>query len=137
MGAAMVIAGHSGADFGPMLKRAREARGISVRQIAEATKISPAALEALERNDITSLPGGIFSRAIVRSYAIQVGLDAERTVRDFIARFPHESVTAGSPHVPPEDHEAIESNRLVAQTAIRLIVISALVGAAILYLTSR
>ena len=125
------------ADFGTTLKRAREARGMSLRQIATATKISAAALDALEENDISRLPGGIFSRAIVRSYAIEVGLDPEQTVRDFIERFPHESVTAGSPHVPHEDHQAIESNREIAQTAVRLVVVSALVAAAILYFNSR
>ena len=40
------------------------------------------ALEALERNDISRLPGGIFSRAFVRSYAIEVGLDPEATIQD-------------------------------------------------------
>ena len=137
MGAAMVVADQSRADFGMMMKRAREARGISLQQIAISTKISAAALEALERSDISRLPGGIFSRAIVRSYALQVGLDPEQTVRDFIARFPHASVTAGSPHVPHEDHLAIESNREIAQTAVRLVLISAVVAAAILYFTSR
>ena len=125
------------ANFGLTLKRAREAKGMSLRQIAIATKISAAALDALEQNDISRLPGGIFSRAIVRSYAIEVGLDPEQTVRDFIERFPHESVTAGSPHVPHEDHQAIESNREIAQTAVRLVVVSALVAAAILYFNSR
>ena len=137
MVAAMVIDGMAEADFGTRLKRAREARGISLRQIAIATKLSAAALDALERNDISRLPGGIFSRAIVRSYAIEVGLDAEATVRDFIERFPHESVTAGSPHVPQEDHQAIESNRKIAETTVRLVVVSALVAAAILYFNSR
>jgi cytoskeleton protein RodZ len=133
----MVTARQADADFGTTLKRAREVRGISLRQIAAATKITPAALDALERNDISRLPGGIFSRAIVRSYAIEVGLDPEETVHRFIERFPHESVTAGSPHVPHEDNEAIESNREIAQTAVRLIVISAIVAAAIVYFTSR
>jgi len=53
---------------------------VSLRQIANATKISIAALEALERNDISRLPGGIFSRAFVRSYAVEVGLDPETTI---------------------------------------------------------
>ena len=102
----MLMAEHRVVDFGTKMKRAREARGVSLRQIATATKISVAALEALERNDISRLPGGIFSRAFVRSYAIEVGLDPEDTVRDFLTQFPHDSVTAGSPHVPQEDHEA-------------------------------
>jgi cytoskeletal protein RodZ len=57
------------------------------------------ALEALERNDISRLPGGIFSRGFVRAYAEQIGADPEKTVREFIARFPHDSVTDGSPYV--------------------------------------
>ena len=59
--------------FGGRLRDARERRGMSLRQIANATKISVAVLEALERNDISKLPGGIFGRAFVRSYAIEVG----------------------------------------------------------------
>ena len=74
----------SGADFGSRMKSAREERGVTLRQIAEVTKISVSALEALERNDISRLPGGIFSRAFVRSYADEIGLDPEQTVRDFI-----------------------------------------------------
>jgi cytoskeleton protein RodZ len=54
-------------------------------------------LEALERNDVSRLPGGIFSRAFVRSYAIEVGLEPERTIQEFIARFPSDSITAGHP----------------------------------------
>lgn len=134
---AMVISERPGGDFGATIRRAREARGISVRQIAIATRISAAALDALERNDISRLPGGIFSRAIVRSYAVEVGLDPEQAVRDFIERFPHESVTAGSPHVPQEDHQAIESNRKIAETTVRLVAVSVLVAAAILYFNSR
>ena len=74
-------------DFGGKLRLARERRGISLRQIAASTKISVAALEALERNDISKLPGGIFSRAFVRSYAVEVGLDPDDTVREFLDRF--------------------------------------------------
>jgi cytoskeletal protein RodZ len=74
-------------DFGAKLRGARERRGVSLRQIAETTKISVAALEALERNDPSRLPGGIFRRAFVRSYAAEVGLDPEATVREFLERF--------------------------------------------------
>ena len=74
-------------DFGGKLRAARESRGISLRQIAATTKISVGALEALERNDISRLPGGIFSRALVRSYALEVGLDPEATVQEFLHRF--------------------------------------------------
>ena len=131
----MIMAGTPVADFGKQLKRARETRGISLRQIAAVTKISVGALEALERNDISRLPGGIFSRGIVRSYALEVGLDAEQTVREFIEKFPHDSVTAGSPHVPQEDHAAIESERESAATAVTLVGISIPIIGIILYMT--
>src|ERR1019366_1793752 len=95
--------------FGATLREAREWRGVSLRQIANATKISIAALEALERNDISRLPGGIFSRSFVRSYAIEVGLDPEATIQAFIAQFPNDSVTAGHPTSGQvEDNESLE-----------------------------
>ena len=67
-------------DFGKKLRHAREERGVSLRQIAAKTKITLAALEALERNDVSKLPGGIFSRSFVRTYAAEVGLDPDETV---------------------------------------------------------
>jgi cytoskeleton protein RodZ len=79
-------------DFGETLRLAREGRGISLRQIAASTKIPIGALEALERNDVSKLPGGIFSRAFVRSYAHEVGLDPDETLRAFLDRFEGASI---------------------------------------------
>jgi cytoskeletal protein RodZ len=74
-------------DFGGTLRAARERRGVSLREISETTKISIPALEALERDDLSRLPGGIFMRSIVRSYAAQIGLDPDQTLDDFLQRF--------------------------------------------------
>src|SRR5437660_7510882 len=124
-------------DFGRKLREARERRGISLRQIAAATKISMSVLEALERNDISRLPGGIFSRAFVRSYAIEVGLDPEATIQEFIAQFPHDSVTAGHPSSDRvEDHEAVESDQKTAGTFLWLAVISVPIAIALMYFTA-
>ena len=124
----------SAGDFGGKLREARERKGVTLRQIAGATKICIGVLEALERNDISRLPGGIFSRAFVRSYAIEVGLDAETTIQDFIAAFPHDSVTAGHPRSSDvEDHEAIESDRRTATTFVRLGLISVPIVGIMLY----
>src|SRR2546425_495476 len=87
-------------DFGGKLRLARERRGISLRQIAASTKISAAALEALERNDVSKLPGGIFSRAFVRSYAVEVGLDPDETVKEFLARFQGEAAQSSAAPAP-------------------------------------
>ncbi|HEX7484853.1 MAG TPA: RodZ domain-containing protein [Vicinamibacterales bacterium] len=79
-------------EFGAYLREARERAGISLRAIAASTKISVPTLEALERNDVARLPGGIFVRAFVRAYAKEVGLDPAEAIRRFVARFPDASV---------------------------------------------
>lgn len=83
-------------NFGTHLREAREKRGVSLRQIASSTRISIGTLEALENNEIKKLPGGIFSRAFVRSYAQEIGLDPDEAVREFVHQFPLEHVTAGT-----------------------------------------
>ena len=121
-------------DFGARLRDARERRGISLRQIANATKISVSVLEALERNDISRLPGGIFGRAFVRSYAMEVGLDPEATIQDFVAQFPHESVTVGHPTSQRTDDSAIfESERRTAGTFLSLLAVSIPIAGVVLY----
>src|SRR3954462_7634635 len=93
-------------DFGGKLRQAREGLGISLRQIAASTKISAASLEALERNDISKLPGGIFSRAFVRSYAVEVGLDPDETVKEFLARFQGETTQVSAAPAPIPESES-------------------------------
>jgi len=128
----------SAGDFGRKLREARERRGLSLRQIASATKISVPTLEALERNDITRLPGGIFSRGVVRSYALEVGLEPESTIDEFMGQFPHDSVTAGHPTTTQiEDHEAVESDRRMATAFLRLVLISVPIAAFVIYFATH
>jgi cytoskeletal protein RodZ len=120
------------------MRRAREARGVSLRQIADTTKLSVHALEALERNDISRLPGGIFSRAFVRSYASEIGIDPEASVRDFMAQFPHDSVTAGSVHLRSvADGSAPEGRRRAGVIAMACLLLLLLASAAIYLLPGR
>jgi cytoskeleton protein RodZ len=122
-------------DFGGMLKAAREKRGVSLRHIANATKITVAALEALERNDISRLPGGLFSRSFVRSYALEVGLDPDQTIERLVARFPELAVTAAHAAAEQqEEEEEHDSNQQTAATFVRLIAISVPIVAGLLYL---
>lgn len=135
--ARMPLVEKSVADFGSKMKNAREARGVTLRQIAEVTKLSVSALEALERNDISRLPGGIFSRAFVRSYAVEIGLDPEQTVREFIARFPDDSVTAGSRYVTYHEDDEDEPRRRRRSGVLITVFVLALIISAILFITSR
>ena len=74
--------------FGERLRRRREEQQIDLAAIAELTKIKRSLLEALERDDISQWPSGIFRRAWVRTYAQAIGLDAETTVREFVEAHP-------------------------------------------------
>jgi cytoskeleton protein RodZ len=73
-------------SFGESLKTQRELRGVSLREMADSTKISVRFLKALEEDRLDVLPGGIYPRAFVKQYALFLGLDPERTVADFLLR---------------------------------------------------
>src|SRR6266568_88642 len=73
------------ASFGENLRQARKARNISLQEIAESTKIGTRILQALEDERFDQLPGGIFNKGFVRSYARCVGLDEEKTVAAYMA----------------------------------------------------
>jgi len=127
-------------DFGGKLRQARELRGVSLRQIAASTKIPVAALEALERNDRSRLPGGIFSRAFVRSYALEVGLDPDETVREF-DDLAGDQLPAPAPdglhRAGLSDDDSFESRQRMAGVLVMIIVASFVVAAVIFYLAWR
>jgi cytoskeletal protein RodZ len=77
--------------FGRELQQERERRNISLTLIAERTKVPERHLIALEHEDFNVLPGGVFSRGIVRSYCQQVGLNE----KEWLARFPLNETTEG------------------------------------------
>jgi cytoskeletal protein RodZ len=129
-----MAADRTSGGFGGKLRDARERRGISLRQIANTTKISVGALEALERNDISRLPGGIFSRAFVRSYANEVGLDPDAMIQEFIAQFPNDSITAGHPTTDRgEDYVSVENDRRMATAFLWLIGLSLPIAGVVLH----
>jgi cytoskeleton protein RodZ len=72
------------ASFGQNLRQAREARNITLQEIAATTKIGTRALEALESDRFDQLPGGIFNKGFVRAYARCVGLDEEKTLAAYL-----------------------------------------------------
>lgn len=74
-------------EFGEELRQERESRGITLEAIVEATKISSRHLQALETGHFDLLPGGVFNKGIVRSYARVVGLDEDACVSRFMAAY--------------------------------------------------
>ena len=121
-------------DFGAKLREARERRGVSLRAISDHTKISIPVLESLERNDPSRLPGGVFTRAAVRSYASQVGLDPDATVREFLIRFDLEPPMTAAAPIPEPRLDSGDAHRLAA-VLIKVVVASLVAVAILLYLT--
>jgi cytoskeletal protein RodZ len=83
--------------FGEKLRLAREARGLTLEAIAQSTKIGASLLSSLERGDCSRWPGGVYSRAYVRSFAQAVGLDPKAISDEFCDCFP----TVAWPEGPP------------------------------------
>lgn len=88
-------------SFGARLRQRREERDIALITIAEQTKIKLSLLEALERDDVSHWPSGIFRRAFIRAYAQAVGLNPEVVVREFL-------------EVHPEAAEIVETASAIA-----------------------
>lgn len=69
--------------LGEKLRQARDERGISIAEVAEQTRISPHYLELIEQDDYRTLPGGIFNKGFVKSYAKYVGVDEAEALQDY------------------------------------------------------
>jgi cytoskeletal protein RodZ len=73
----------SSRPFGEHLKREREMRGVSLDEIATATRISARYLEALENEEWDQLPGGVFNRGFIRAVARFLGLDEDSLITEY------------------------------------------------------
>lgn len=71
--------------LGERLKQEREMRGVSLDEIAKATRINKVFLLALEENNFDELPAPVFVTGFLRSYATHLGLDADSLVADYEA----------------------------------------------------
>lgn len=70
-------------SLGEKLRQAREARGVSLGEVAEQTRISTHYLEAIESDDYRNLPGGIFNKGFVKAFAKYVGIDEQEALQDY------------------------------------------------------
>ena len=80
-------------SIGAQLRASREARGLTIEAVAHTTRVQPRILAAIERDDVAVVPPRPFGRGFVRAYAAEMGMDGERTARDYFAQF--------APAVPP------------------------------------
>jgi len=69
---------------GKDLRNLRESLGIELEEIFQATKISPTALSAIEKDDVVNLPPKIYLVSFLKSYAEALQLDPEQVVHGYI-----------------------------------------------------
>ena len=74
-------------EFGESLRRAREAKGLSRRDIADKTHMMERMVEALEREDFSRIAAPIYGRGFVKLYCEVVGLDPKPMVAAFMDIF--------------------------------------------------
>ena len=117
--------------LGLLLRKAREARGLSIDDVVQTLKFSPRQIEAVEADDLAALPGGnVFARGLVRSYARFLKLDPTPLLGLMDASTP-----VVAPDVRPPDNMGSAMPRgvrqippLLAVSVLLLIAIATMVG---------
>jgi transcriptional regulator with XRE-family HTH domain len=107
------VADHRSLDPAGRLRIAREQKGLSLRQIAEATKLSVRAIELVEKDSLAGLPQGIYRRSIVRAVASEVGLNPEQILSEFATLHPEELPATPAVVVAAEPKTATSFNRVL------------------------
>ncbi len=120
-------------EFGDELRRERELRDVTREQLALVTKVSVRQIEALEKGRFEILPALVFSRGFVRSIALHLGLDAERTVAAYRHVWEHWESGRGKETPPPGPvrpttatlRTRVPRRTVAASTAIRAVAVVA------------
>ena len=111
-------------EFCLALKAARERKGITLDQIADATKISACLFAALERSDLGRWPAGLFRRSFFRDYVRMIGAPETEACAAFVRLFNEDEVAepAATPAAParsgrPPIHDALRRGRTAIAAA--------------------
>ncbi|MGB2752482.1 MAG: helix-turn-helix domain-containing protein [Pyrinomonadaceae bacterium] len=125
--------------LGEKLRQAREDRGISLSEVAEQTRISPLYLESIENDDYRNLPGGIFNKGFIKTFAKYVGVDEQEAMTDYgqivsasSGELDEKELRLYKPEVLTDD----TSGSSMIPTVIVAVVILALMTAGILFLVN-
>jgi len=117
--------------LGEKLRQAREERGITLSEVAEQTRISPLYIESIENDDYRSLPGGIFNKGFVKSFAKYVGVDEHEALQDYasLAANPDNQMVEAArtyrPEVLTDDRSSVSS---LPTIIIAVVILGAMTG---------
>jgi cytoskeletal protein RodZ len=115
--------------IGQDLKRERELRGISLKEIAESTKINIRFLRALEEDQLDILPGKFFTRGIIRGYAKYLGLEEDSVLNKY-----HDALQILDRNEKEEEEPFTQSSPMNIRNVIRITAFGAAVIAVVVTL---
>jgi len=107
-------------EIGSLLRQAREQRGLSLTDAEEQTKIRRKYLEALENENFSILPGQVYVRGFLKTYARFLGIAAE----DILARYDEAFVEAVSSEDNPEDTQPEVKTGLLGHSWVMVAVVT-------------
>lgn len=116
--------------FGAALKRAREAQGISIGDMAARSRLSVQQVRALEIERTAELPEPVYVRAFIRGVASVLGLEPDPLVADYTARYGAASVGVLPDHDPAKETVVRASGRRTGLKAAVVAIAAVLVCAA-------
>lgn len=123
--------------LGEKLRQARESRGLSISEVAEQTRISALYLECIENDDYRTLPGGIFNKGFVKSFAKIVGVDENEALQDYASLIANqgtpvvEETKSYRPEVLTDERSAASS---VPTIILAVVILGLMTGGILLFL---
>lgn len=132
-------------SIGETLRRERLQQGLDLQQLSQTTKIGTRMLQAMEQNDFSKLPGGVFTRSFIKQYAAALGMDPA-TMEEQVSLLqsdpeepknePRKDVIAEDRHYSLSDYHSSRNSGSLLMSLVWVIVAVA-VGGAVYYLMTR
>lgn len=111
-------------NTGQRLRRAREAAGMTVEQLAAETRIPQRHIETIERGDFANLPSRTYATGFSRTYAKAVGLDENAIVAQLRAELGQSTnERMAAPRYEPGDPARVPSRGLAWLSAVALLLL--------------
>ena len=125
------------ASLGEKLRQAREAKNMQLRDVADNTRIALNYLAAIENDDYSSLPGGVFNKGFVRSFAKVVGVNDQEALADYNELMARQAPVTLEEETPPTSRKRdVYMDEPSGSPFLRIaaaLVVLALVGAGIYF----
>lgn len=109
---------------GTILRAARNRRKVELSEVEAATRIRFRYLRAIEDEEWDVLPGGVYTRGFIRTYASFLGLDGDRLVDDYREGVEPWHRADGTPQSPPLGDAASGARGIVLASLVVIAVIA-------------